>query len=237
MILLPSSLISELIPEYSALIHIETLMVKQPHFDANTLADLADPRGARFAMTSETEEGQRLSAGKLKRITQGMGKIKAIRKYENWITFPETHKLFVDANYLPEIRETDNAIWNRLHPIPFLVYFPKAKQDQDLISKLKAEAEGVLALMVAGAKDYYKSRAAYKGLEPPKIVKNALGSWRKEMDQIGRFFADCCNQAKDMDTPTDQVWCTTDALYRASRMVRGQWGDALEYERLRTANE
>ena len=64
----------------------------------NTQADLADLRGARFVMTSETEEGQRLSQGKLKRITQGMGKIKATRKYENPIEFPETHKLWMDTN-------------------------------------------------------------------------------------------------------------------------------------------
>ena len=48
----------------------------------NTQADLADLRGARFVMTSETEEGQRLAQGKLKRITQGIGEIKAVRKYE-----------------------------------------------------------------------------------------------------------------------------------------------------------
>lgn len=50
---------------------------------SNTAADLADLRSAWFVMTSETEKGQRLATGKLKRITQGMGRIKATRKYEN----------------------------------------------------------------------------------------------------------------------------------------------------------
>ena len=102
--------------EYAVLLQIDTLMVRQEN--NNTLADLADLRGARFVMTSETEERQRLSEGKLKRITQGMGKIKATRKYENPIEFSETHKLWIDANHLPIVRGTDNAIWNRLHPSP-----------------------------------------------------------------------------------------------------------------------
>lgn len=85
----------------------------------NTAADLADLRGAWFVMTSETEEGQRLATGKLKRIMQGMGRIKATRKDENPIEFPETHKLWIDANHLPRVHETDDAIWNRLCPIPF----------------------------------------------------------------------------------------------------------------------
>ena len=74
-----------LLDEYSVLLQVDTLMARQE--SNNTQADLADLRGARFVMTSETEEGQRLSQGKLKRITQGMGKIKATRKYENPIEF------------------------------------------------------------------------------------------------------------------------------------------------------
>src|SRR5207237_1228120 len=86
--------------------------------DNNTNSDLANLCGARLAITSETEEGQRLSEAKLKRITQGMGTITAIRKYENPISFPETHKLWLDCNHQPVIRGVDDAIWNRLVIIP-----------------------------------------------------------------------------------------------------------------------
>jgi len=81
------SLFLGLLKEYAVLLQIDTLMVRQE--SNNTQADLADLRGARFVMTSETEQGQRLAEGKLKRITQGMGKIKATRKYENPIEFDE----------------------------------------------------------------------------------------------------------------------------------------------------
>ena len=179
------SLFLHLLKEYSVLLQIDTLMVRQE--SNNSQADLADLRGARFVSTSETEEGQRLSEGKLKRITQGMGLIKAVRKYENPITFPETHKLWFDANHKPIIRGTDNAIWNRLHLIPFNVTIPDDEIDQDLPSKLAAEAEAILAWAVAGA-----VRWNAEGLGKPPEVAQASKQYRQEMDQIGRFFDERC---------------------------------------------
>jgi putative DNA primase/helicase len=154
----------------------------------NTQADLADLRGARFVMTSETEEGQRLSQGKLKRITQGMGKIKAVRKYENPIEFPETHKLWMDTNSKPKIRAADDqATFNRLHPIPFTVTIPKEEIDKSLPKKLLAEAEGILAWAVAGE----LKRRKY-GLDKPAEISAANDEWRAENDQLGRFIEDSC---------------------------------------------
>jgi putative DNA primase/helicase len=121
-----------------------SLVVRQE--SNNTEADLADLRSARFVMTSETEQRQRLAEGKLKRITQGMGRIKATRRYENPIEFDDTHRLWMDANHKPEIRGTDNAVWNRLHLIPFDVTMPKDEIDHGLPAKLAAEAPGILPL-------------------------------------------------------------------------------------------
>jgi putative DNA primase/helicase len=175
----------KLLDEYSVLLQIDTLMVRQE--SNNTQADLADLRGARFVMTSETEEGQRLAEGKLKRITQGMGRIKATRKYENPIEFQETHKLWIDANHLPVIRGTDNAIWNRLHPIPFTVVIPKEKQDRTLPAQFIAEGAGILAWAVEGAIQWCRN-----GLGKPPEVADAGKSWRAESDQVGRFIRECC---------------------------------------------
>jgi putative DNA primase/helicase len=175
-----------LLEEYAVLLQVDTLMVRQE--SNNTQADLADLRGARFVMTSETEEGQRLSQGKLKRITQGMGKIKATRKYENPIEFPETHKLWMDTNSKPVIRAADDqATFNRLHPIPFTVTIPTEEIDKSLPRKLLAEAEGILAWAVEGAKEWRR-----KGLGKPPEVTAANDDWKAENDQLGRFIGDCC---------------------------------------------
>jgi putative DNA primase/helicase len=150
----------KLLNEYAVLLQVDTLMARAQESN-NTQADLADLRGARFVMTSETEEGQRLSQGKLKRISQGMGNIKACRKYENPIEFPETHKLWMDTNSKPIIREADDqATFNRLHPIPFTVTIPPEEIDKSLPRKLLAEAEGILAWAVEGAKQWHQNGAA-----------------------------------------------------------------------------
>ncbi len=184
----------QLIDEYSTLLQVDTLMVRQE--SNNTQADLADLRGARFVQTSETEEGQRLAQGKLKRITQGMGKIKAVRKYENPIEFAETHKLWMDTNRKPTIRDTDDkATFNRLHPIPFIVTIPKDQIDRDLPAKLHGEAEGILAWAVQGAIRWHTS-----GLHRPPEVQAANDEWRAEMDQIGRFLEERCMIADGVRT-------------------------------------
>jgi putative DNA primase/helicase len=195
----------QLLEEYSVLLQVDTLMVRTE--SNNTQADLADLRGARFVMTSETEEGQRLAQGKLKRITQGMGKIKATRKYENPIEFPETHKLWMDTNSKPQIRASDDqATFNRLHPIPFTVTIPTGEIDKKLPRKLLTEAEGILAWAVEGAKIWRRD-----GLQKPTEVSAANDTWKAENDQLGRFVEECC-------VVVDCVSARARPLYEAYRM-------------------
>jgi putative DNA primase/helicase len=180
------STIRHIVREYAVLLQVDTLMVRQE--SNNTQADLADLRGARFAQTSETEEGQRLAQGKLKRISQGMGAIKATRKYENPIEFSETHKLWIDTNRKPVIQDADDdATFNRLHTIPFTNKIPKDQVDRDFPRKLLLEAEGILAWTVMGAKLWYDS-----GLKKPQEIDAANEEWRSEMDQLGRFIEEAC---------------------------------------------
>ena len=46
-------------------------------------SDLADLRGKRFVSSSETEQGQRLSLGRIKYLT-GLGEIKASLDFHGW---------------------------------------------------------------------------------------------------------------------------------------------------------
>jgi len=173
------------IREYSASIQIDSLLVRQD--SPNIQADLADLRGARFVQTSESEKGAQMSPAKLKRITQGMGSLKAVRKYENWIEFPETHKLWIDTNHRPTITDGDEATFNRIHPIPFLVSIPKDKIDRDLLGKLAAEGEGILAWAVEGARLWHE-----KGLSRPPVVEAANQAWRAESNPLASFITERC---------------------------------------------
>jgi len=88
----------------------------------------------------------------------------------------------------PMIRAADDqAPFNRLHPIPFTVTIPDAEIDKTLPRKLLAEAEGILAWAVAGAREWRQN-----GLGKPPEVVAANDDWRSENDQLGRFVEDCC---------------------------------------------
>jgi P4 family phage/plasmid primase-like protien len=178
----------KLLGEYSAQISIDTLMTSRLQ-DAALRADLADLRAARFVITSEVEKEHRLSEGKLKYITAGMGDIKSCRKYENPIEFRATHKLFMDCNHRPEVRGTDDAIWSRLKPVPFDVRMAEDDPDMDkkLIDKLVAEAPGILAWAVRGCIAWRAN-----GLGEPPEIGEANNSWREHDDPLKEFFEDCC---------------------------------------------
>jgi putative DNA primase/helicase len=187
--------------EYSTQVLIDSLMAHHGRESNASLSDLADLRGARFVTTSETEEGQRLAVAKLKYLTQGMGKIKACRKYENPITFPATHTLFLDANHKPIVRGAEKAVFNRLKPVPFTVTIPKEQQDKRLLDKLKGEAEGILKWMVAGFW-LWKS----EGLGDPPEVTEASAKWQAESDRFPIFLEETCILAPEAWVPASQLW-------------------------------
>lgn len=191
-----------LLAEFSCQINIDTLMQKPGGENNATLADLADLRGARFVTTSEADEGQKLKAGKLKYLSAGMGSIKTMRKYENAIEFPATHKLFLDANHKPVLPANDDATWNRVRPVPFTVVVPPEEIDLQLLEKLKAEAEGILAWAVRGCALWQQ-----QGLDDPLEVRDAGTAWRTASDPLADFFADCC-------TLHPETWCKSSDLWK-----------------------
>ncbi len=183
------SVIRELIREYATTVGLDLLTARDE--SNNVAAARAKLRGARLVVSSETEEGQRLNAARLKRICQGPGgEIEACRKYENPITFPETHKLWIDANHKPELPAADAAVWNRVHLVPFAVTIPKDRQDRELNAKLLQEGEGILAWLVEGAKQWYA-----EGMPQSKAVDEATKAWQKELNRLAAYLADCTEKA------------------------------------------
>lgn len=177
--------IRHVLGDYAGQIPIETLMMKR--FDGGIPNDLARLKGLRFVTSSETEEGQSLAEAKIKQLTGG-GTIQARFLYKEFFEFPPTHKIVMDANHKPNIRGTDNAIWNRVKLIPFNVSIPEAQQDKQLLSKLKAEAQGILAWAVRGCLEWQRI-----GLAEPDVVKHGVKEYRADMDVFGDFLAERCD--------------------------------------------
>lgn len=190
-----------MLSEYSAQISIDTLMTTRNQ-DAALRADMADLRGARLVTTSEVEKEHKLSEGKLKYITAGMGKIKSCRKYENPIEFDATHKIFMDCNHRPAVRGQDDAIWRRLKLVSFDVSITEADPefDKKLLEKLQAEAPGILAWAVRGCTWWLK-----EGLGEPPEVAAANVEWREHDDPLKEFLDDCCEVDKE-------AWCRSAEL-------------------------
>jgi putative DNA primase/helicase len=174
--------------EYSCSIQIETLMAARDGLSNNQQSDLADLKGARFAQTSEVESGQRLKEGLVKRLTQGTSTIKAARKFQEHIEFKETHKLFIDANYRPEIRSDGIGTYERLHCIPFTHVLDPSNQDINVHAKLEAERAGIAAWVIGGALAWMRAGRLVK---PPQVLR-ANDEYRASQDEMGEWLEERC---------------------------------------------
>jgi putative DNA primase/helicase len=187
--------------DFGTLIQISTLFAGRENNTTNS--DTADLCGARFAMSSEPDPGAKLSPSKLKRLTQGMGKIRARRLYENPFSFDETHKLWVDCNDRPVIPNADPATFSRLHPIPCLRQIPPDEVDRSLIGKLREEAPGILAWAAKGARRWYE-----EGLARPQEVTDSVASWREECDTIQEFILERCEVDERFSCRAARIYAT-----------------------------
>lgn len=119
--------IQALLGDYATQTTSETFMVKR---NSNPISnDVADLRGARFVAAVEIESGRRMAEVLVKQMTGG-DKIKARFLYSEHFEFDPEFKIFLAANHKPVIRGTDNAIWRRIHLIPFTVQIPEEERDR-----------------------------------------------------------------------------------------------------------
>jgi P4 family phage/plasmid primase-like protien len=142
--------------------------------------------GIRFAAAVETEENRSLNVAFVKQATGG-DKISARRMREDFWEFEPTHKIQLSTNHRPVIRETADAIWERVILIPWTVTIPKAERDTKLAEKLKSEGSGILAKLVRACLAWQKD-----GLPIPDAVRAATETYREDMDVLGSFLDTCC---------------------------------------------
>jgi putative DNA primase/helicase len=147
---------------------------------------VADLLGVRLGICSETAEGKRFDESKLKDLV-GETRLKARRMRENFFEFTNTVKIFIYSNHKPTVRGTDHGFWRRMKLIPFIETIGDDEKDTDLPAKLRAEAEGILAWIVAGAVAWHRD-----GLGIPAEVVAATSDYRNEQDSIGAFLAEQC---------------------------------------------
>ncbi|MEM1684651.1 MAG: phage/plasmid primase, P4 family [Nanopusillaceae archaeon] len=157
--------------------------------------------GLRFAFAAETREDQPLNESRVKALTGG-DPIYARYLYQEGFRFMPTHMLWLSTNHKPRVRATDYGTWRRIRLIPFTQQFRGDKADPHLPDKLRAEAEGILAWIVEGARRW---RAEGLG-DPPAVVAQATEEYRRENDPLEEWITECCETALRATAPAKALY-------------------------------
>jgi putative DNA primase/helicase len=170
--------IQHVLGDYAMVPH-KSLLVTARHEQHETIK--ADLFRARLAVASETRARDVLDDEQVKAITGG-DRQRARRMREDPWYFDPTHTLVTFSNHRPRVQGRDEGIWRRLRLVPWDVAIPEGERDRALADKLRAEAEGLLAWAVTGARRFLAD-----GLAPPDAVVAATDRYRSEEDLPRRF--------------------------------------------------
>jgi len=177
---------------------------KNPRSSAGPSADMMSLYGRRFVIASETDEGQRISAGRVKRLT-GADTITARSPHDRFeINFRPTHTLFLYTNDIPQGLTKDFALLQRLLFIRYPLRYvddPEAKAREDphnaeiyrkkdpgLPARLLDGLPWVLAWLVRGCLLWQRD-----GLVPPRRIKADIEQLRLSEDVLGQFLESSCD--------------------------------------------
>ena len=189
--------ISHVLGPLASPIRPEMLLASYKYDSSGPTPEIMALRGLRIAWASETEDGAKISAGKVKWLTGGDELTGRYPHDKHTITFLPSHTLFLLSNFKPHADSNDKAFWERMQNIPFNVRFIKNREpNPDLNERaaniylkedLKKEASGILAWLVEGCLKWQ----AEGGLRPsPRVVKET-GEYQDDEDNYGAFIKYC----------------------------------------------
>jgi putative DNA primase/helicase len=188
------------------------LLVHTKHPEHPTI--FADLAGKRVIFSVEIDRGQKLAEEIVKMLTGG-DKQKGRFMRHDYFSFEQTFSIFLLCNHRPIVRGTDMAIWRRIRLVPWTVIIPKDQRrpQAEVVAELAAEGPGILNWLLEGLHDWLQD----PHWEAPE-VQAATEAYRADMDQVGRFLAECC-----VRTPTARV--ETRALFEAYEKWCEQTGE------------
>jgi putative DNA primase/helicase len=186
--------------EYGTVLRMSNLSRKEKEDDSQRRI-IAKLCGARLATCNEGNQKVKLDMSLLKSLASS-DMLSGAFLYEKEFTFIPSHKLVIATNHKPDL-EVDTAARRRVHLVPFDAEFTGAREDNSLDDTLRAEAPGIMALMVRGCLDWQAG-----GLAPPRRVSDATAQLFNDLDPIGRF-------VKERLTEDPKGFLTTDELSAA----------------------
>lgn len=189
--------LAEILADFHTTAPMETFSAAIGERQTNDLARLA---GARLVTSTETEPNRKWAEARIKLLTGG-DEITVRGLYQEFFTMRPTYKILVAGNNRPGLTGVDEAIRRRMYMLPFGQTIPASERDPDLPDKLKAEAPGILAWMVAGCLDWQA-----RGLRPPPVVVAATEYYLADEDNLSQWLAERTYTA-------DNAFCGSTALY------------------------
>jgi putative DNA primase/helicase len=199
---------SGILGDYAGTAPAEMLLAKRETGIPNDIARLP---GRRFVSATETGEGRRLDEVKVKSISGG-DTIQARFLHGEWFDFRPTFKIWLGTNHKPEIRGTDNAIWDRIRLIPFDYRVTDSGKIPDLADAfITREGPGILAWMVEGCLAWQQH-----GLSAPAEVMQATEGYRREMDPLANWIEDRCELRPNVSAPSKSLYASYSAYCEAA---------------------
>lgn len=175
--------VKNLMGDYGLQTKSDTFIKKKDQGANNDIARLAS---ARFVSAVESEEGEKLQESLVKTITGGEPILARFLRQEFFEFIPE-FKVFFTTNHKPIIGGVDEGIWRRVKIIPFTLNLKPHERDKKLEEKLSLEMSGILNWAIEGCLKWQQS-----GLKEPKVVLDATGNYKEEMDILAPFLDEVC---------------------------------------------
>lgn len=175
--------IKDLMGDYGKQAKSDTFIKKKESGANNDIARLV---GSRFVSAIESEEGEKLADSFVKQITGGEPVLARFLRQEFFEFIPE-FKVFFTTNHKPIIGGLDEGIWRRVKLIPFNLSLPAHKRDKRLPEKLSLEMPGILNWAIEGCMKWQQD-----GLKEPKVVAEATGKYKDDMDILAPFLDEIC---------------------------------------------
>ncbi len=163
----------------------------------------AQCRGRRVVWVDELPDSERIKENSLKRFT-GSSEITGRSPGEKPFSFQSQAKLWISTNHRPII--TDDAMWRRIRPIPFLNVPQKPDPDlKDYIFDENGGLPAVLSWAVEGAIKLLNSSST-DALGTCRVVSEAAEIYRKDEDRIGIFLEEETKENKEATILMDDLY-------------------------------
>lgn len=203
--------------DYAKMTPAETFLGEGKSSAGGAREDLLRLRGARFVYVGEPDENKELKEGLVKSMTGGESIIARGLYSRVSVEFIPTWTVVMPTNHKPIIKGGDHGIWRRLMMVPFTRNYDKdasVKKDPSRTEKLKNELQGVLAWLVQGALEYQQI-----GLNEPKQTKDAKEEYKDEMDLLGDWIRECCEEG-DFKETSQNLWISWKQYAEARNELR-----------------